>query len=75
MFLRALYVDGIQKTYYLSSTDDSWIVYTTYTHSTHDVVIALGLAEESITGPQQIVVPVRSLTLLLALMFWEAKLL
>ena len=68
-----VYLDGIQKDYSLSSTEDSWIVYMTYTHSTHHVAIALGLTAGNTFGFQQIIAPLLSLTLLLVLVILGSR--
>jgi hypothetical protein len=62
-----VYLDGIQKDYSLSSTDDSWIIYITYTHSTHYIVLALGPTAGNIFGPQQIITLLLSVALILML--------
>ncbi len=36
-----VYVDGAETSYSSSSTDDAWIIYITYSHSTHNVTVNL----------------------------------
>lgn len=37
-----IYLDGNQMNYTVTSTDDSWLLYFTYHHSTHEVIVSLG---------------------------------
>jgi hypothetical protein len=46
-----VYLDGNQIEYTITSLDDSWLLYFTYTHSDHAVTIGLGLKPAS--GYQQ----------------------
>lgn len=39
------FFDGEQLDYVATTTDDSWILYLTYQHSLHEIVIKLGIAE------------------------------
>jgi hypothetical protein len=43
-----VFLDGASLDYTAQSTDDSWILYFTYAHSTHDVAVNLGAAPSPI---------------------------
>jgi len=59
-----VYLDGDQLSYTVTSTDDSWLLHFTYSHSTHKVNINLGLIPFI---PPQLITPLSLGILALAL--------
>jgi len=73
-----VYLDGNQLNYTATSLDDSWLLYFTYLHSTHDVTITLGRAPTSFieTLPvETLILTAVSITaiIIFALYVWKKK--
>lgn len=68
----SVYIDGNQTDFTASSTDDSWILYFTYTHSTHMVTVALGNSTVP-EFPTLLILPLFLITTLIAVVLCKEK--
>ncbi|HLC00669.1 MAG TPA: PQQ-binding-like beta-propeller repeat protein [Candidatus Bathyarchaeia archaeon] len=68
-----VYLDGVSINYVATSTDDSWLMHFTYTHSTHTVTVNLGV-EVIPEFPTWTILPVIALIQLFAIALFKKKL-
>jgi hypothetical protein len=68
----AVYLDGNQTQYSITSTDDSWLLTFNYTHSTHQVQIDLN-TEAIPEFPQFLILPLFIIATLLAVIIYRKK--